>query len=253
MASTVPAPATGPQQARARIAAAARGLFAERGYEQTTVDAIAERAGVGRRTFFRYFRSKDDAIFPDHELIAREAEALLEALSSLPPLRAVCEGARLVFRSYVDEPVISVERYRLTRSVPALRDRETASVSKYTRLFSSSLRARWRDVPGGVLRADTAGAAIVAAHNTVLRDWLRAGGGYDPFPALDAAFDWVAATFDAAPSAEEAARIAREAAGRGAQRPGGADAVPVGEDVVVAVFRAGDPIDDVVQRISRSL
>jgi AcrR family transcriptional regulator len=214
MVSTVPAPGAGPQQSRARIAAAARGLFAERGYEQTTVDAIADRAGVGRRTFFRYFRSKDDAIFPDHEQIAREAQALLEALDGLPPLRAVSGGARLVFRSYVDEPVISVERYRLTRSVPALRDRETASVSQYTRLFSSYLRGRWHEVPGGVLRADAAGAAVVAAHNTVLRDWLRAGGGYDPLPALDAAFEWVVATFDGAPSAADAEEVARLTARR---------------------------------------
>ncbi len=266
MASTVPAPETGPRQARARIAAAARNLFAERGYEQTTVDAIAERAGVGRRTFFRYFRSKDDAIFPDHEQIAQEARALLDALVSLPPLRAVCGGARLVFRSYVDDPVISVERYRLTRSVPALRDRETASVSKYTRVFTGYLRECWPRTPEGILRAEVGGAAIVAAHNTVLRDWLRAGGGYDPFPALDAAFDWVVATLEGTPVTDAAVALSDAAAAVGAlgtepddgrsggsagQRPDGEGSGD--EDVVVAVFRAGDPIADVVQRITRSL
>jgi AcrR family transcriptional regulator len=199
MATSVPGQVAGPREARGRLAAAARDLFADRGYEQTTVEAIADRAGVGRRTFFRYFRSKDDAIFPDHEQIALEAGALLDATGGLPPLRAVCLGARLVFRSYVDDPVVSVERYRLTRSVAALRDRETASVSQYTRLFAGYLRDRWPATPGHALLADTAGAAVVAAHNTVLREWLRCGGGYDPLPALDAALDWVAATFEAAP------------------------------------------------------
>ncbi len=55
---------------RDRIATAARELFAAQGYERTTVEAVAERAGVSRRTFFRHFRSKDDVIFPDHERIA---------------------------------------------------------------------------------------------------------------------------------------------------------------------------------------
>lgn len=240
----------GAQHARGRIAAAARELFADRGYEQTTVDAIADRAGIGRRTFFRYFRSKDDAIFPDHEQIAAEARALLAAMTSLPPMRAVCGGARHVFRSYVDDPVVSVQRYRLTRSVPALRDRETASVSQYTRLFAGYLRERSDRTPGGILRADVGGAAVVAAHNTVLRDWLRAGGGYDPLPALDSAFDWVVATFEAAPAAHLVPPPTRSATRTGppADGPGATD-----DDVVVAVFRAGDSIDDVVQRITRSL
>jgi AcrR family transcriptional regulator len=257
MALTVPGPPAGPPQARTRLAAAARDLFADRGYEQTTVEAIADRAGVGRRTFFRYFRSKDDAILPDHEQIAAEARALIAALAALPPLRAVCAGARLVFRSYVDDPVVSVERYRLTRTVPALRDRETASVSVYTRLFSGHLRERYPQTPEGVLAAEVGGAAIVAAHNTVLRDWLRSGGGYDPLPALDAAFEWAVTTLEAAPPARllgpDALAAPPDADPPAAAGPVTARGGTEGEDVVVAVFRAGDPMDDVVQRISRSL
>src|SRR6476659_540327 len=55
--------------ARERLADAALALFEESGYEPTTVDDIAERAGVGRSTFFRHFRSKEDVIFPDHEAL----------------------------------------------------------------------------------------------------------------------------------------------------------------------------------------
>jgi AcrR family transcriptional regulator len=50
--------------ARDRLAQAAFALFDERGYEQTTVDDITERAGLGRTTFFRHYRSKEDVIFP---------------------------------------------------------------------------------------------------------------------------------------------------------------------------------------------
>ena len=217
--------------ARRRIADAARELFASQGYDRTTVDAIAGRAGVARRTFFRYFRSKDDVIFPDHGRIEAATAAHLAALDDVPPVRAVCSGAKLIFRTYVDDPEVSVQRYALLRSVAALKDREIASISRYNRLFSRYLRQRLGEAPGVRLYADVVAAAVVAAHNEVLRAWLLAGGAGNPLPALDRALVWVAERFEQAgppPDAEA-------------------------DDVVVAVFRAGGSLDDVVDRISRSL
>jgi len=186
---------------RERIAAAARDLFASQGYERTTVDAIADRAGVGRRTVFRYFRSKDDAIFPDHDAIADRLQDHLRHLDDLAPLRAVCSGARLVFRSYVDDPAVALQRYRVAGAVPALRDREIAGVSRYTRLFARYLRSRLGDAPAAGLYSDVAAAAVVAAHNSVLREWLRSGGAGDPSAALEEAFDWVLEQFADGPPA----------------------------------------------------
>ena len=64
---------------RRELAAAAMELFATKGYEATTVDEIAAAAGVARRTFFRHFRSKEEAIFPDHDDTLVRAEAVLNA------------------------------------------------------------------------------------------------------------------------------------------------------------------------------
>ncbi len=194
---------------RERIASAARDLFAERGYEQTTVEAIAERAGVGRRTFFRYFRAKDDVIFPDHELISAEVLDHFARAQTPSPVRVVCEGARIVFLSYVQDAAVSVQRYSLTRSAGALRDREIASISQYTRLFSRYLRAPTAGEPLPGLQADVVAAAVVAVHNNVLRQWLRAGGGQDPLPGLDAAFDWLVSVAEPAVAGSEASRPAR--------------------------------------------
>src|SRR3954463_2816835 len=49
--------------ARGRLAQAAMELYRERGYERTTVAAIAERAGVTERTFFRHFADKREVLF----------------------------------------------------------------------------------------------------------------------------------------------------------------------------------------------
>jgi AcrR family transcriptional regulator len=244
--STGTSPAAPPAAAdtRARISAAAFELFAAQGYDSTTVDAVAERAGIARRTFFRYFRSKDDVIFPDHDSLLATVQQHLAMSSELSPVAAICGGVRLVFGSYVDDPGISVQRYRLTRSVSALRDRELASVRRYERMFSKYVRERLAGELGesaAMLRADVIAATVVAAHNAVLREWLRSGGTYDPMQDLENAFAWVMRTFEPAEPVDGAVAPAAPSQREGAN------------DVVVAVFRASEPLDDVLERISRSL
>ena len=66
------------------------------------------------------------------------------------------------------------------RHVPVLRDRESAGVDHYRRLFTRQLRKRMDDD----LRAAVAAASVVAAHNVALREWLAAGGSPTGIPAL---------------------------------------------------------------------
>jgi AcrR family transcriptional regulator len=233
-----------------RVVAAAFELFAADGYEATTVEAITGRAGVARRTFFRYFRSKDDVIFPDHELLLALAEERLATLGRRAPVAAVCEATTLVFEHYIATPERSLERYRLTRMVPALRAREIASVHAYHRSFTRYLTARFTasttdgsgsasgsasgsgsGVADAALRAEVAAGAVIAAHNHVLREWLRRGGEGPALPALAEAFDYVTSTFD---------KAARRGNGRAA----------AGEAVVVVV-RTNDAPEVVAERIRR--
>src|SRR3954447_15095550 len=80
--------------ARGRLGQAAMELYAERGYEQTTVAEIAERAGLTARTFFRYFADKREVLFAGSDLLAERLVAALEtAPASASPLAAV--GAAL--------------------------------------------------------------------------------------------------------------------------------------------------------------
>jgi AcrR family transcriptional regulator len=170
----------GRAEVRRELVAAAIRLFRDRGYEETTVDDIAAAAGVGRRTFFRYFPSKEDAISPDHEVgLARVAEVFDSAHPAEPTAALVVRAGETVFDLYADDPQLSVQRFRLTHEVPALRDRESARVDHYRRLFTRRLRERFAGEPDGDLRAAVTGAAVVAAHNLALRAWLADGGRPD--------------------------------------------------------------------------
>lgn len=169
--------AEGRAEVRRELVAAAAGLFADRGYDDTTVDDIATAAGVGRRTFFRYFRGKEDALSPDHELgLARIAEVFAGAHPTEPLLPLVLRAAETVFDLYLDDVEVARQRFRLVHDVPALRDREAASVHLYRRLLARELTSRLAGVPDGELRAAVSAAAIVAAHNQALRRWLADGG-----------------------------------------------------------------------------
>jgi AcrR family transcriptional regulator len=185
--------------AKDRLAEAAFALFDERGYEQTTVDDITERADLGRTTFFRHYRSKEDVIFPDHDhLLDLVRDRLLTSAHGVP-LAAVCDAIRLVLLHYLDEGDLARRRYTLTSKVDALRDREIASVARYQRLFREFIAARTADpAEHASLRAELMAAAVVAAHNHVLRRWLRAECS-DPLGEVDQAMRQVLSLFAPTP------------------------------------------------------
>ena len=181
--------------ARDRLARAAFDLFNERGYEQTTIDDIAERAGLGRATFFRHYRSKDDVVFPDHDRLLERVRDRLRSTGHGAALPAACDAVRLVLLHYLDEGDLARRRYALTSTVPALRDREIVSVARYQRLFREYIAERTPDRTGpAALRAELMAAAVAAAHNHVLRRWLR-GESADPVGEVEEAMRQVIGLF----------------------------------------------------------
>jgi len=79
--------------ARERLVLAAVDLFTEQGYDATTVAQIAERAGVTKSTFFRYFRDKRDLLVAGQETLSRLlADGIAEAPQDASPLGAVAAG-----------------------------------------------------------------------------------------------------------------------------------------------------------------
>ncbi|GAA4540369.1 hypothetical protein GCM10023175_12910 [Pseudonocardia xishanensis] len=185
--------AEGRAELRRDLVRAAVDLFTARGYDDTTVDDIAAAAGVGRRTFFRYFAGKEDAVSPDHELgLARIAEVFETAHPAEPLLPLTLRAGETVFDLYLSEPDTARKRFALVHAVPALRDREAAMVHHYRRLFTRELTARLSGVEDGDLRAAVTAAAVVAAHNQALRRWLADGGTAEGVPACVVHFRKVA-------------------------------------------------------------
>ncbi len=214
--------------ARDRLADAALALFDERGYEQTTVDDIADRASVGRTTFFRHYRSKEDVIFPDHDRLLDAIRDRLAASSHSTALVAVSDAVRLVLLHYLEEGDLARRRYALTSTVAALRDREIVSVARYQRLFREFISG-WmgEQTKGASLRAELMAASVVSAHNHVLRRWLR-GDLTDPIGEVDEAMREVLALFP----------------------PPGAPPV-TGEGTTIVAFRSSQDLDALLPALRR--
>jgi AcrR family transcriptional regulator len=182
----MPSPPTTPT--RQRLVEAAFELFEAEGYAATSVDDIAVRAGTGRSTFFRHFPTKEDVVFPDHEALLPRVDARLSTATPTTRAAALREAARIVLQHYLDEGEVARTRYRLTQAVPALRDRELASAHRYLRLFARHTRTWLDEEEDGALRSELVAAAVITAHNHILRAWLR-GSLDDPDAAFDHAID----------------------------------------------------------------
>jgi AcrR family transcriptional regulator len=191
---------------RDRLVDAAFELFDERGYEQTTADDIADRAGVGRTTLFRHYRSKEDVIFPDHDRLLAAVQDRMDTSTADTPIGAATEAVRLVLQRYVEEGDRARSRYKLTSRVAALRDREIANVARYQRLFREFIAKRLGGDPSDELRAELMAASVVSAHNHVLRRWLRRDTA-DPLAELDAAMTQVVTLFNTPPPADDGATV----------------------------------------------
>ncbi len=156
-----------------RLQAAAIDLFAEQGFERTTVVEIAERAGLTKRTFFNHFADKREVLFgpgPEHqrEIVTREIAACAD---TVPPIEAVLLGLQAAADTMFEQRRDAVTRRReIIDANPELRERELGKRAALTDAMAEALHARGVD-PDTALLAARAGVLV---QQTAMRTWTRA-------------------------------------------------------------------------------
>ena len=157
---------------RDRLAAAAIELFAERGYEATTVADIAARAGVTERTFFRQFADKREVLFGDpaefNGLFVRAIAAAPEGASPLEAAESALDAAGPFF---ADRRDWALRRSAVIAANPALLEREAVKRAQLTDAIAGALRERGASDAAAALTAEL---AVVAFYQAFAR-WLVAG------------------------------------------------------------------------------
>ncbi|SMG51433.1 TetR family transcriptional regulator [Paraburkholderia susongensis] len=163
-----------------RFRAAAIELFGEIGYEQTTVAAIAERAGLTARTFFRYFADKREVLFNGSEHLQQTmVDALADAPAEASAVDAIA-AALMKAGEFFDDDLRPFSRLRSTviAANADLRERELIKLARLSAALAQALRERGVGEPDASLAAE-AGIAVfrVAFAQWVGEDERRSYGG----------------------------------------------------------------------------
>ncbi|HEY2054154.1 MAG TPA: mycofactocin system transcriptional regulator [Solirubrobacterales bacterium] len=182
-----------PTTSREEIEAVALDLFATRGFEATTVDDVAAAVGVGRRTLFRYFESKNDIVWGDFGQVMERLRAALD------------DGADLTLMDALRVGVVESNGYP-PEQLPGLRTRMTLITRTPALQAHSALRyAEWRSVVAEWAAARLGATAVDLAPQVIAHAALGAAMASfarwvdhpdeDLYELLDAAFGALASGF----------------------------------------------------------
>jgi AcrR family transcriptional regulator len=149
-------------------------LFGERGYEQTTVAEIAERAGLTERTFFRHYSDKREVLFGGGSQFRDGFVGKLEELlDSMPASQAVMIAAQSAGAALEEHRgrAFAAARQRIIRANPDLRERELIKIADVTAAMGQVLRDRGIGEPDASMTAELG----MAGFRVGFERWLAPG------------------------------------------------------------------------------
>jgi AcrR family transcriptional regulator len=155
--------------AQGRLAQAALELYVERGYEQTTVAEIANRAGLTERTFFRYFADKREVLFGGSSALQELlVGTVTDAPHSMPPIDAVAVGLEAMASLLQERRDHSLRRQAAIVANIELRERELIKLASLATALAAALRTR------GVtdLAANLTAEAGIAVFKIAFERWI---------------------------------------------------------------------------------
>jgi AcrR family transcriptional regulator len=161
------ATSTGGRRTAQAIVAAALELFAERGFERTTIDQIAAAADISRRTFFRYFADKVELFFAEDERLLEVVEATLDAAPAAEP---VLEATRALAAHSAADPGRRLARERLIAATPALQARRLTKTLCWEQAIAARLVERGSSEQEALLVPKLAMACFQTAYEPWVRD-----------------------------------------------------------------------------------
>ena len=142
--------------AKGRLEQAALSLYQERGYEQTTVTEIAERAGLTERTFFRHFTDKREVIYGLQDDVLKECLlAISTASNTATPIEMIMIALESLVPMLRERHTVTRLRQSVIAANPALQERELLKLAIITRALADALKGRGIPDEAASLAANT--------------------------------------------------------------------------------------------------
>jgi AcrR family transcriptional regulator len=156
--------------AHGRLMGAAIELFDEQGYEATTVAEIAERAGLTKRTFFRYFSDKREVLFSgSQELEGLWLGGMAAAPADASPLAVVMAGLDPVAEMFTERHPFAGLRAQIIVANPELQERELIKLQRLAAAIKGALVERGISVHAAMLAAQTG----VTVFHVAFAQWVQ--------------------------------------------------------------------------------
>lgn len=166
-------PGRPPVTTRSELELLARQLFTEHGFEATTVDQIAAAAGIARRTFFRYFSSKNDIIWGDFQQGLADLRTGLAEGDPQQPLLSALVDAVLAFNALdPSQEAQHRSRMELILRVPALQAHSTLMYAAWRQVIAEFAAIRLGTGPDALLPQLVAHSCL-GASRTAYEQWLQ--------------------------------------------------------------------------------
>ncbi|WP_156761585.1 mycofactocin system transcriptional regulator [Microbacterium karelineae] len=147
-------------------------LMLERGFEAVTVDDIAAAAGIGRRTFFRYFRSKSDVPWGDFDALLRRMRERFAEIPDDVPLAGALRETVVAFNDFPAETLPDHRRrMRLLLETPTLVAYSALQYAEWRQTIAEFVAARRGEHPSSIA-AQTSGRVCLAISLAAYEAWL---------------------------------------------------------------------------------
>ena len=157
--------------ARGRLERAALELYAEQGFDQTTVAQIAERAGLTKRTFFNHFADKPEVLFWGHEVLQEVyATSIAEAPASAAPIDVLAAALQAAAALHEPRPDLIRRRHAVIAAHPTLQEREHLKRATVADTITSALQKRGTSEPTARLLGETGPALFKVAYDQWVND-----------------------------------------------------------------------------------
>ncbi|WP_205547884.1 mycofactocin system transcriptional regulator [Leucobacter sp. wl10] len=162
-------------------------LFFEHGFDETTVTDIARAAGIGRRTVFRYFPSKNDLAWGEFETMLESMRSHLATLPEDMPLQAALRDAIIEFNRFPDDELhYHRERMRLLLNVPSLAAHSTLKYAAWREVVAEYVALRRHERPTDLVPRASAWICLGVCLSAY-EQWLAADDA-DLLELIDRAF-----------------------------------------------------------------
>ncbi len=181
-----------PSTTRRRLQEIAIEMFSARGYDGVTIEDLAAAAGIGRRTFFRYFSSKADALMADFDEDVQWLRSALDASDpDLPVLDAIRQAVVAVNSYHAEDLVQLRRRMQLQHGNPALVANAILHYERWQSVVAEFAAGRLGQ-PADELLPQVIARSVFGAAYAGFTSWLSDDAG-DLSPRLDAALRALAA------------------------------------------------------------